>query len=128
MMIKKSYNDFDTFMQDIIDVYLENEGFSVLCDYKLACKIIKKFLSFDNKTKINSISLDPPEWNGYGGEFVVSTFENELFCERARRDDKPILLVMRVLFSFSEILSARILLKKIMFQSFILVLQLTNNL
>lgn len=32
MMIKKSYNDFDTFMQDIIDVYLENEGFSVLCD------------------------------------------------------------------------------------------------
>lgn len=52
MMIKKSYNDFDTFMQDIIDVYLENEGFSVLCDYKLACKIIKKFLSFDNKTKI----------------------------------------------------------------------------
>ena len=92
MMIKKSYNDFDTFMQDIIDVYLENEGFSVLCDYKLACKIIKKFLSFDNKTKINSISLDPPEWNGYGGEFVVSTFENELFCERARRDDKPIIV------------------------------------
>ena len=44
MMIKKSYNDFDTFMQDIIDVYLENEGFSVLCDYKLACKIIKKLL------------------------------------------------------------------------------------
>ena len=92
MMIKKSYNDFDTFMQDIIDVYLENEGFSVLCDYKLACKIIKKFLSVDDKTKINSISLDPPEWNGYGGEFVVSTFENELFCERARRDDKPIIV------------------------------------
>ena len=92
MMIKKSYNDFDTFMQDIIDVYLENEGFSVLCDYKLDCKIIKKFLSFDDKTKINSISLDPPEWNGYGGEFVVSTFENELFCERARRDDKPIIV------------------------------------
>ena len=92
MMIKKSYNDFDTFMQDIIDVYLENEGFSVSCDYTLACKIIKKFLSFDDKTKINSISLDPPEWNGYGGEFVVSTFENELFCERARRDDKPIIV------------------------------------
>ena len=92
MMIKKSYNDFDTFMQDIIDVYLENEGFSVLCGYKLACKIVKKFLSFDDKTKINSISLDPPEWNGYGGEFVVSTFENELFCERARRDDKPIIV------------------------------------
>ena len=92
MMIKKTYNDFDAFMQDIIDIYLENEGFSVLCDYDLACKIIKKFLSFDNKTKINSISLDPPEWDGYGEEFVVSTFENELFCERARRDDKPIIV------------------------------------
>lgn len=91
-MIKKNYNDFDTFMQDIIDVYLENEGFSVLCDYNLACKIIKKFLSFDDKTKINSISLDPPEWDGYNGEFVVSTFENELFCERAKRDDKPIIV------------------------------------
>lgn len=92
MMIKKDYKDFDTFMQDIIDAYLENEGFSVLCDYNLACKIIKKFLSFDDKTKINSISLDPPEWDGYNGEFVVSTFENELFCERARRDDKPIIV------------------------------------
>lgn len=92
MMIKKTYNDFDTFMQDIIDIYLENEGFSVLCDYDLACKIIKKFLSFDDKTKINFISLDSPEWDGYGGEFVVSTFENELFCERARRGDKPIIV------------------------------------
>ncbi len=92
MMIKKTYNDFNAFMQDIIDVYLENEGFSVLCNYDLACKIIKKFLSFDDKTKINFISLDPPEWDGYGGEFVVSTFENELFCERARRDDKPIIV------------------------------------
>lgn len=52
MMIKKSYNDFDTFIQDIIDVYLENEGFSVLCDYKLACKIIKKFLSLTIRLKL----------------------------------------------------------------------------
>nr|DAQ68710.1 MAG TPA: hypothetical protein [Caudoviricetes sp.] len=92
MMIKKDYKDFDTFIQDIIDVYLENEGFSVLCDYELACKIIKKFLSFDDNTRVNFISLDPPEWGEYGDEFVVSNFKNELFCERARRDGKPIII------------------------------------
>lgn len=47
---------------------------------------------FDDKTKIQFYSLDPPEWNGYLVAVDVSTFENELFCERARRDDKPIIV------------------------------------
>ena len=101
MMIKKSYNDFDTFMQDIIDVYLENEGFSVLCDYKLACKIIKKFLSFDDKTKINSISLDPPEWNGYGGEVItISTDSSAIFFSSLRQSPFIHVFVSLILFKF----------------------------
>lgn len=92
MVVNKEYIDFDSFMQDIIDIYLEDEKFNILCDYELACKIVKKFLSFDDKTRVKCIELYPPDFNRYYGEFVISNIGNELFCVRARCNGRPIFI------------------------------------
>lgn len=90
MMIAKDYNTFDEFMQDLIDIYIDDENFTVLCDDRTASKIIKKFLSFDDKTTPYIIDVEDAEYGGYVDEYFVSNLGTELFCEKARRNGKPV--------------------------------------
>lgn len=90
MTIIKKYKNFDALMQNIIDVYIEGENFTVLCNYEIANKIIKKFLSFNDKTKPYLIDIDNPECGAYVDEYAVSNIGTDLYCKKARRNGKPI--------------------------------------
>ena len=88
MKIEKNYESFENFMQDLIDIYVEKEDFSVLCDDRLANKIAKKFLTFNDNTRICVAGFEVAENGGYLDEYHVANIDNDLYIEKARRNNK----------------------------------------
>ena len=88
MKIEKNYESFENFMQDIIDIYVEKEDFSVLCDDRIANKIAKKFLTFNDNTRICVADFESSEIGGYLDEYHVANIDNDLYIEKARRNNK----------------------------------------
>lgn len=88
MKIEKNYESFENFMQDLIDIYVEKEDFSVLCDDRIANKIAKKFLTFNDNTRICVADFELSENGGYLDEYHVANIDNDLYIEKARRNNK----------------------------------------
>lgn len=88
MKIEKNYESFENFMQDLIDIYVEKEDFSVLCDDRIANKIAKKFLTFNDNTRICVADFESSENGGYLDEYHVANIDNDLYIEKARRNNK----------------------------------------
>lgn len=56
---------------------------SIVTDYKKAKKILKKFISLPD-TKIRSIELSPPDWDGYDRAWLIDICEDkEVYCQKA---------------------------------------------
>lgn len=66
-----------------LEQYSAGESVSIITDYKKAKKILKKFISLP-ETKIRSIELSPPDWDGYDEPWLIDICEDkEVYCQKA---------------------------------------------
>lgn len=90
-MEKKQYENIMEFCEDIVDTYecLEDEdnmGVSVVAKYEEAKEIISCLCMFDYD--INFIEIEPIECDGYSDEYIISLVNDEIYCEKNKRDGK----------------------------------------
>lgn len=90
MKITEKFNKFDDFMQKLIDMYIDKEDFQVICSYEVANDFCKKFLSFNDETRVYNIDIEHPDMGGYFDEYVITIIDNDLFIEKMRRNGKII--------------------------------------
>ena len=90
MKIAEKFNTFDDFIRKLIDMYIGNEDFQVICSYEVASDFCKKFLSFNDETRVYNIDIEHPDMGGYFDEYVITIIDNDLFIEKMRRNGKII--------------------------------------
>ena len=91
MKIAEKFNTFDDFIRKLIDMYIGNEDFQVICSYEVASDFCKKFLSFNDETRVYNIDIEHPDMGGYFDEYVITIIDNDLFVEKMRRNGKIIM-------------------------------------
>lgn len=66
-----------------LEQYSTGQPVSVVTSYKKAKKILKQFISLPD-TKIRSIELSPPDWDGYDEAWLIDICEDkEIYCQKA---------------------------------------------
>lgn len=84
MFIRKKYKSID----DLIDYIFNGDyssNFSIICKFDNARLVLKSLIKRDELMPF-FIRMEDPEWDGYDNEFIISVFENDVFCERFYRD------------------------------------------
>ena len=66
-----------------LEQYSTGQSISIVTSYKKAKKILKQFISLPD-TKIRSIELSPPDWDGYDEAWLIDICEDkEIYCQKA---------------------------------------------
>ena len=97
------YDDFEDFACAVADSYdtldyEDEEDVVVIAKYEEARQIIKELLCLGYDA--HSIEIHDDLWENYDAEYVVSLYENEVWCEPMRREkgyldeDAPIIYVL----------------------------------
>ena len=97
------FDDFEDFACDIADTYdsLDGEDFedvAIIAKYDEARHIIKELLCLGYD--IHSLEIHDELWENYNTEFIISLYDNELWCEPMLRengyltDDSPVTYIL----------------------------------
>ena len=97
------FDDFEDLACDITDTYdsLDGEDFedvAIIAKYEEARQIIKEllYLGYD----IHSVEIHDDLWENYDAEYVISLYDNSIWCEPMLRengyltDDSPVMYVL----------------------------------
>ena len=84
------FNDFEDLACDITDTYasLKDEGFddiAIIAKYEEAKHIIKNLLCIGYD--VHSIEIHDYLWDNYDAEFVISLYDNKVWCEPFLREN-----------------------------------------
>ena len=84
------FNDFENLACSVSDTYasLKDEGFddiAIIAKYEEAKHIIKKLLCIGYD--VNSIEIHDYLWDNYDAEFVISLYDNKVWCEPFLREN-----------------------------------------
>lgn len=86
-MEKKQYENIMEFCEDLVDTYEclddDNMGVSVVAEYDKAKEIISYLCAYD----IKSIDISSPDWNEYYDEYLITLLDDEVYCEKCKRDN-----------------------------------------
>ena len=95
------FNDFEDFSCVIADTYdaldYDEEDVAIIAKYEEARQIVKELacIGYD----LHSIDIDD-EVDGYNAEYIITLYDNEIFCEPMLRekgyitDDSPVIYVL----------------------------------
>ena len=95
------FDDFEDFSCVIADTYdaldYDEEDVSIIAKYEEARQIIKELacIGYD----LHSIDIDD-EFDGYNAEYIITLYDNEIFCEPMLReneyitDDSPVMYIL----------------------------------
>lgn len=97
------FDDFEDLACDIADTYdsLDGEDFedvAIIAKYDEARHIIKELLCLGYD--IHSLEIHDELWENYNAEFIISLYDNELWCEPMLRengyltDDSPVTYIL----------------------------------
>lgn len=97
------FDDFEDFACAVADTYdaLDGEDFedvAIIAKYEEARQIIKELICIGYG--IGNIELHEVSWDNYDAEFIISLYDNELWCEPMLRengyltDDSPVFYIM----------------------------------
>ena len=97
------FDDFEDLACDIADTYDaldydEEEDVAIIAKYEEARQIIKELLCLGYD--LHSVEIHDDLWENYDAEYVVSLYENEVWCEPMLREkgyldeDAPIIYVL----------------------------------
>ena len=84
-MKTKTYNSYDDISVDLLDVALDGQMACAVMKYDNAVKLLKSLLTFtDTATEI--INIEPPEWDNYFDEYLISVDKRDdgvcICCEK----------------------------------------------
>lgn len=89
------FDDVYDLAENIFNVIEESddEDVTVLAEYDTIKELIKAFIisadEYGGDINIESISIEPPDYDGYDGPWLLSiTNDLDLYCERAIREGK----------------------------------------
>ena len=95
------FDDFEDFSCVIADTYdaldYDEEDVAIIAKYDEAREIIKELLCLGYD--LHSIDIDD-EFDGYNAEYIITLYDNEIFCEPMLRekgyitDDSPVIYVL----------------------------------
>lgn len=97
------FNDYEDFACDMVDKYEsikddEYNDIAVIAKYEEARRLIKELLCIGYD--LHSIEMHDEEWDGYDSEYIVSLYDNEIWCEPMKRkngyvtDDSPVIYIL----------------------------------
>ena len=96
------FDDFEDFSCVIADTYdaldYDEEDVAIIAKYEEARQIIKELLCLGYD--INSLEIHDELWENYDAEYVISLYDNELWCEPMLREngyideDAPVIYVL----------------------------------
>lgn len=97
------FNDYEDFACDVADKYEsikddEYNDIAVVAKYEEARRLIKELLCIGYD--LHSIEMHDDEWDGYDSEYIVSLYDNEIWCEPMKRengyitDDSPVIYIL----------------------------------
>ena len=84
------FDDFEDLACDIADTYDsldydDEEDIAIIAKYKEARQIIKELLCLGYD--IHSVEIHDDLWENYDAEYVISLYENEVWCEPMLREN-----------------------------------------
>lgn len=97
------FDDFEDLACDIADTYdsLKCEGFedvAIVAKYEEARQIIKELICIGYD--ISDIELHEVDWDNYDAEYIISLYDNSIWCEPMLRengyltDDSPVMYIL----------------------------------
>ena len=96
------FDDFEDFSCVIADTYdaldYDEEDVAIIAKYEEARQIIKELLCLGYD--INSLEIHDELWENYNSEFIISLYDNSIWCEPMLRengyfeDDSPVIYVL----------------------------------
>ena len=97
------FDDFEDLACDIADTYDaldydDEEDVAIVSKYEEARQIIKELLCLGYD--LHSVEIHDDLWENYDAEYVISLYENEVWCEPMRREngyldeDAPVIYVL----------------------------------
>ena len=95
------FDDFEDFSCAVVDTYdaldYDEEDVAIIAKYEEARQIVKELacIGYD----LHSIDIDD-EFDGYNAEYIITLYDNEIFCEPMLReneyitDDSPVMYIL----------------------------------
>ena len=88
-MERLEFNDYEDFACAVADTYdaldYDEEDVAIIAKYEEARQIIKELLCLGYD--IHSVEIHDELWENYDAEYVISLYENEVWCEPMIRDN-----------------------------------------
>ena len=102
-MERLEFNDYEEFACEVVDTYDsldhdDEEDVAIISKYDESRQIIKELLCLGYD--IHSVEIHDDLWESYDAEYVISLYENEVWCEPMLREngyideDAPVIYVL----------------------------------
>ena len=101
-MERLEFNDYEEFACEVADTYdaldYDEEDVAIIAKYEEARQIIKELLCLGYN--INSLEIHDELWENYDAEYVISLYDNSIWCEPMLREngyieeDAPVIYVL----------------------------------
>lgn len=96
MMIKRTFFD----IEELIDTIFDSEyckDYCIVGGFDTVRKALKEVIAIDNMMPFG-IEINDPFWDGYDKEFIMSTYENDVFCEKAFMGERYVSMSHKITF------------------------------
>ena len=100
----EDYEDFACAVSDAYDKVKSDDEYNsvdVVAKYEDAKEIIRELVGMGYGIAFIN-ELANPEWDNYDDAFVISLYDNEIWCEPVKRDDKYIFVEADVVYIFGD--------------------------
>lgn len=100
----EDYEDFACAVSDTYDRVKSDDEYNsvdVIAKYEDAKEIIRELVGLGYGIALID-ELINPEWNGYDDAFVISLYDDEIWCEPVKRDDEYIFVEADVVYIFDD--------------------------
>ena len=100
----EDYEDFACVVSDVCDRVKSDDEYNsvdVVAKYENAKKIIRELIGIGYGIAFID-GFGNPEWNGYDDAFVISLYDDEIWCEPVKRKDGYIFVEADVVYIFDD--------------------------
>ena len=103
MLYFENYEELAINIADKYDEVKNSEDLNsidIVAKYEGAKEIIRELIAIGYG--IAFINISDSEWDGYEDEFIISLYDNEIWCEKAKRDGRYITSEAKVVYLFGN--------------------------
>lgn len=100
----EGYEDFTCVMSDVYDRVKSNDEYNsvdVIVKYEDAKEIIRELVGIGYGIAFIN-EFGNPEWDGYDDAFVITLYEDEIWCEPIKRDNRYIFVEANIVYILDD--------------------------